>query len=602
MKRIASLLFIPAALFLATSCDKEGGKGDGASGTAILSVTVNGLDGLLEIPENQNRTYDVLVTADPGPSDAINITLGADETLVGKYNEANGTSYEMLPQAAYEISSDGLIMMRYNKKSTTGTITLKGTGCVRDQTYLLPIVVSTVKGTAPYDAPEDKAAYILFKMTAPQFDGAGTEADPYLVKTVANFTDMSYMLATGKYIYFKMADDVDFGGAAWTTVDTRGGKGVIFDGAGHKISNVKAQSCLFTSLEGSVKDLQFDGVQVDAGNVYAGILAETSNYGVLIENIVITNSSISNTGCCGGLVGSINGTTIKNVDVDCVVNGKSLVGGVVGRILNGTLDDCHSTGDVTSSSYYAGGLVGFFTMGTITNCSATGDVSAVGDDIYARVGGLIGEMHGGTVDKCFATGDVASAKYWGGGLVGVVIADEDDILIKRSYATGDLNFVKNEECKMAGVGAFIGSMGSGNVAMENCYATGAVHADRWSSGFVGNIYGGNLTITNGYSACDLSDLGPAKAKGPDGEWNGGYTHEDGIVLGNDMSGTETPAKVSCTGFVAWNLNSRFFCFPETIIPLTGNYYGKEGTVSAQASALGWDANVWDLTGDYPVLK
>lgn len=602
MKRIASLLLIPAALFLAVSCDKEGGKGDGASGTAILSVTVNGLEGLLEIPENSNRTYDVLVTADPGPSDAISVTLGADQTLVDKYNAANGTSYQMLPQAAYELSADGLILMRYNKKSTTGTLTLKGTGCVRDQTYLLPVVVSTVKGTAPYDAPEDKAAYILFKMVAPQFDGAGTEADPYLVKTVGNFADMGYMLASGKYVYFKMAANVDFGGAAWTQVDTRDGKGIFFDGGGHKISNVTATASLFTSLEGGVKNLQFENVDVTAGSTYAGVLAETSGYGVLIENIVISNSSVSNTNCCGGLIGSINGTTIRNVDVDCSVSGRMYVGGLLGRVLNGTIDDCHATGNVTSTAYYAGGLVGLFTLGTVTNSSAAGNVSASGDDIYARIGGLVGQMHGGTVDKCFATGDVASANYWGGGLVGVVNADEDDIFIKRSYATGDLNFVKNEEHKMAGVGGLVGSMGAGNVTIENCYASGAIHADRWSSGFVGNIYGGNLAIINGYSACDLSDLGPAKAKDADGNWNGGYVHEDGIVLGNDMSGTETPAKISCTGFVALNLYERAFCYPENVIPYKGNYYGREGTVSAQASALGWSTDVWNLTGDYPVLK
>ena len=589
MKRIEIVLSVALACILSVSCSKNSDQGTG-SGKAILSVNVEGIDGLLEIPENQVRTYDVTVAANPGPNDAISITLGADQELVDKYNASKGTSYQMLPQEAYEISSEGLILMRYNKKSSKGTLTLKGKGCEQGKTYLLPIVVSMVKGTAPYDAPEDKAAYILFKMVAPQFDGSGTETDPYLIKNAGNFADLGYMLATGKYICFKMTADIDFEGGAWSQVDTKG-KGIIFDGDGHKISNVKADAGLFTSLEGSVKNVAFDAIEVDAGSVYAGILAETAGYGVAVENVTITNSSISNTGCCGGLIGSVNGTSVSNVEVDCAVSGKSLVGGILGRILNGTLTDCHATGDVTSSSYYAGGLVGFLTLGTITDCSATGNVSAIGDDIYARVGGLIGEMHGGAVEKCFATGDVSSAKYWGGGLIGVVHADEDDILISKCYAAGDLNMVKNEECKMAGVGGLVGSMGAGNVTIENCYATGKIHADRWSSGFVGNIYGGKLVITNGYSVCDLTDLGPNR----DG------VHEDGIVLGARFS-SETPATISCTGFIAWNASSRPFCWPESTVPFTGNYYGNTGTVSAQATDLGWSTEVWDLSGELPLLK
>ena len=33
-----------------------------------------------------------------------------------------------------------------------------------------------------------------------------------------------------------------------------------------------------------------------------------------------------------------------------------------------------------------------------------------------------------------------------------------------------------------------------------------------------------------------------------------------------------------------------------------NYAGNEGTISTQATTLGWSAEVWDLSGDAPKLK
>ena len=36
--------------------------------------------------------------------------------------------------------------------------------------------------------------------------------------------------------------------------------------------------------------------------------------------------------------------------------------------------------------------------------------------------------------------------------------------------------------------------------------------------------------------------------------------------------------------------------------VTGNYAGNEGTISGQATTLGWSADVWDLSGDAPKLK
>ena len=55
------------------------------------------------------------------------------------------------------------------------------------------------------------------------------------------------------------------------------------------------------------------------------------------------------------------------------------------------------------------------------------------------------------------------------------------------------------------------------------YATGAVEADRYSAGFVGDLYENcEVVITNGFTNGDLTKLGP--------DANG--KHSDGVVVGS----------------------------------------------------------------------
>ena len=94
MKRIACLFLIPLTC-LALSCNKEGDQGGTGSGNAVLGVSVTALPEIVEVPEHQTQEYELFVTANPGPSAAIKVTVGTDETLVAKYNLAEGTEYEI---------------------------------------------------------------------------------------------------------------------------------------------------------------------------------------------------------------------------------------------------------------------------------------------------------------------------------------------------------------------------------------------------------------------------------------------------------------------------------------------------------------------------
>lgn len=608
MKRIASLFLIPlACLFL--SCDKEGDDAGSGSGPAILGISVKGLPSLVEVPENQTQTFELTVTADPGPSDVLNVTVGTDESLVQEYNLTNGTSYEMIPSAAYELPSSPLMLMRYNKTSAPGTLKLKGAGCEVGKTYLLPLVVDQVKGTAAYEAPEEKAVYVVFTMLESQMDGAGTEASPYLVGDLTTFGKIGNMLKDGETVYLKLTADMDFAGDTWAPADADGiyaqinatGRPISLDGDNHVIRNVVAGCALFSNLEGSVQNLTFDNIAIEAGSSNSGVLAETAGNGtdaVTIKNVTVTNASIVNPGHAGGLVGRITNGTVTNVNVDCDVDAADRVGGMFGHTITCTITDCVASGDVTASSYYSGGLIGMMYGSTLKNCSASGNVAHTAGG-YSRVGGLVGQMiAGGTVEKCHAAGAVSGVGYFGGALIGVVetletvdgVETVHTATIRQSYATGSVQLVR--DLKDAGAGGLVGRMESGNLDVIDCYASGSVEADRWSSGFIGDVNKGNITITNGFSNADLTKLGP--------DANG--NHSDGIVIGEVRTPAETTIK--CKGFVAWNLYDRVFAYQSTgeALSSSGNYHGTSGTISQQATELGWDTSVWDLSGDVPALK
>ena len=598
MKRIANLFMISAACLLAFSCTKEGGE-DTAATKAVLGVSITDLPAIVEVPESQSQSFEVLVVANPGPSDAIYVTLGTDASLVEKYNATNGTAYELLPEAAYELPASALMVMKYNKTSAPGTIRFKGAGCVQDKEYLLPVVVASVKGTAAYEAPEERIAYVIFKMLEAQMAGSGVESDPYLVTTTDEFKKIGNILKTGETVYVKLGGDIDFNGAAWSQADATGSP-IAFDGDNHVVKNVVAEHSMFYNLEGTVKNVVFDNIvletAVEQGGLLSGTAGTEDGTKTTIKNVTVTNSKVNSVGHVGGLIGRITNCIVDNVNVACDVKGIDRIGGMFGHTIGSTITNSSASGNVTAESYYSGGLIGMMHSTTLTGCSATGNVTHT-TNTYSRIGGLVGQMICNcSVEKCFATGAVYGGGYFGGGLIGVIETVETvdgketvhTATIKQSYSTGSITLIR--DAKDAGAGGLVGRFETGKLEIYDCYTTCAVEADRYSGAFVGDVNKGDLKIVNGFCNSDLSKLGP--------DANG--NHSDGVAIG--CIRTPDATTVKCNGFVAWNtLDVKKFSYQD-LVPSAGNYFGAEETISAQAQKFGWDAAIWDLSGDTPKLK
>ena len=255
------------------------------------------------------------------------------------------------------------------------------------------------------------------------FLGKGTEADPYLVYTAA---DLTCVYRRG---YYKQMIDIDLAEyinqfsptEGWQSIGRDGSETIHFDGDGHKITGLWCNSTrdntgLFSCFaNGTIKNLTVEtakGKQVKGGS-NTGILIGKIINGT-IENCRVTGTVVDGTPV-GGMVGLFDGGKISLSQANVIINTtreKSYVGGLVGEITSGEIDQCVTLGTVTATGKesYVGGLVGK-NSSNVTNCYSNANVTS-----SYNAAGLIAYNYG-VADKCYATGNIFSSNY-GAGVIG----------------------------------------------------------------------------------------------------------------------------------------------------------------------------------------
>jgi hypothetical protein len=323
----------------------------------------------------------------------------------------------------------------------------------------------------------------------PSFSGgSGTDDDPYLLSTAEDLNRISRnprLMSS----HFKLINDIDLTDIDFFVIANRAFPFTgVFDGNGHTISNFTCDSndTNYVGLFGyvdehnaQIKNLGLIDTNVDVGTgSYVGSLVGRLDNGT-INNCYIEGGSISGVSLVGGLVGYNESGTINNCYSTAIVSGNSSVGGLVGFNWDGSITNSYATGSVSGNSE-VGGLVGYNVYwafeGTITNCYSTASVTG-----GSFVGGLVGENSGGTIANCYVEGGSVSGNDNVGGLAG-----SSHGTISNSYATGSVSGNDN-------VG---GLVGVNLETITNSYATGSVSGNDNVGGLVGYYYG---TITNCYS-------------------------------------------------------------------------------------------------------
>ena len=261
-------------------------------------------------------------------------------------------------------------------------------------------------------AKADGKEQSYFTTEVVSFLGKGTEADPYQISTAS---DLTQVYRKG---YYKLMNDIDLTSyinqfsptEGWQSIGRDGSETIHFDGNGHKITGLWCNSTrdntgLFSCFaNGNIKDLT---VETAAGKQVKG----GANTGILIGKM-------------------INGT-IENCKVTGAVADGTPVGAMVGLFDGGEILKCQAsvTINTTASTTYAGGLVGEITGGDIDQCYTDGSLTATGDESY--VGGLVGK-NSGTIINCYSSAAVTSS-YNAAGLVAYNYG-----VVDMCYATGNL--------------------------------------------------------------------------------------------------------------------------------------------------------------------
>ena len=317
--------------------------------------------------------------------------------------------------------------------------------------------------------------------------GTGTAENPYQIATGAQLAYLASSVNNGETYAgknFVLTADIDLNKRPWTPIANAfsdalfGGSDYrIFagnlDGQGYTVSNVAIGSTnaplesdvfgLFGVTEGKISNLHLNTVSIH------GKAKNVSGYVI---------------GLAGGLIGSASGS-VEN----CHVTGLTMtlttpdsgwaaaywIGGLVGALDAGQINECSASGKITEKSGKGsiGGLIGELGKASKITYSRANVALDVKPDHKggADVGGFIGKGNGKSnaetvIRNCYATGDVTGGAYTGG-FTGSI----SGLNIKNCYATGDVSGAANSMASFAGTdGPNMNYYGS----IINCYATGEV--------------------------------------------------------------------------------------------------------------------------------
>lgn len=161
----------------------------------------------------------------------------------------------------------------------------------------------------------------------------------------------------------------------------------------------------------------FDG----CGHTISGLNVQgsTANQGLFaaINKATIRNLNVSGTVSCGtknyvgGIVGKVQAGTIENCSFSGSVTG-GYTGGIAGGLYgnNVTISGCANLAAVTGTT--AGGILGYWkNTASIRDCYNTGGVTG-----SAKAGGIVGQLQKGSIENCYSTGVVGGKASQKGGI------------------------------------------------------------------------------------------------------------------------------------------------------------------------------------------
>lgn len=370
-------------------------------------------------------------------------------------------------------------------------------------------------------------------------EGAGTELDPYRLSSTRDLLAMKPALVKGQMTYFKLMNDIDMSSIDnWDPLNPDGpyDLGIVFDGGGHSLKNLKSKgktySSFFGVLYGKCHNVKFVDAEIaSASKSGAGIIG--GYIGTEKKPAIVSGVEASGTVTCngkkqpvGGLGGNAREATIENCTVNVNVSNpmgagsawdkRNMAGGIAGKTIGSevTIKNCVVRGIVEitegTSWTYTGGIVGWQgdAGAEIKDCEVYATVKSAGE----RVGGIVGHYQGGTLSGCKFYGEVNAATQFAGGIAGITSSEstienclssgkivcgtsvggivgknENSLTIKCCESSSEIAINVNN---VSGVGGILGvAVNDKAVNVEDCIFSGRVNvpAGQRVGGIVGDL-------------------------------------------------------------------------------------------------------------------
>ena len=275
----------------------------------------------------------------------------------------------------------------------------------------------------------------------------------------------------------------------------------------------------------------FKGTFYGNGHSLTGL--KTALFGIVEENAIVRDLALENMSESGHLADTVmDNSTVDNVYSTGSTNNNA---GLITTLEdNATLKNSYSTANITTSHGGVGGLVGvMYDNATIENCFVKNTINQnASHSKYNYAGGLVGVVNGGTIKSSYADCNVHAYGYAGmtttaGSLIGKT---SGNVTIENCYATGSIGANKKDFF----IGQNDGSVtSSGNVACTGSSISGT------PSGFSDGVtFVSNAELN---SQARMEELGFTKDKG----WVY-YTGKAPMLQGKDTSSAGTTFQMSDT--------------------------------------------------------
>ena len=424
--------------------------------------------------------------------------------------------------------------------------------------------------------------------------GNGTENAPYEITTADDLFALADAVNKGTSYqgkYFRLTDDIDLEGKAWTPIGDRldlGGRQFLgtFDGNDRTVSGLCVKGAygsvgLFgfvgmsnRNTTAEVKNLNVVGsvsVERTPATFYVAGIAGFVGQGAEITNCsfegtitaTITsgqgkNPTVLTGGIAGYNFGTISECTVLNSDISgknqsTTAGGAVYVAGIAANNIEGTIKSCTvenstitGTNENTASQNLVGGIAADNIVGTIEHCKViNGSVSTSGSMEVSSVGGIAG-CSDGTLKDCSNSASVTGNNAFN-------LKEKEEVSLGSGGVVG-CNYSRVESCSntgsVTGNGLFTGGVVGYNTTnnttdgtISASHNTGAVKGAQYVGGVVGN----NHTVVK-----DCYNTGEVTSTG---DYAGGVVGRNTSFYEDYSPIPNPPPNVECKGEISTSYNT-----------------------------------------------